>query len=124
MRIRKILGPGDRYYNIIKKNSTFHLKPHHDIQIDHIKINDAWIKVYNPDIIIDESSVKIIYYELNQERVIVIDNLGIGGNTLAEVSISVEDVRVENPYIVIWIYDWTPLLNDKNRRTGEILYVD
>lgn len=124
MKIKKILGPSKEYYECTKNNSTFHLKPHQDIQIDHIKINNAWIKVYNPDIIIDESSVKIIYYELNQERVIVIDNLGIGGNTLAEVSISVEDVRVENPYIVIWIYDWTPLLNDKNRRTGEILYVD
>lgn len=119
MKIKKVVSNTHKYYldnftvrtRHIVDSIDYHLIPSPDVNIDHVKVNDAWIRIYNPHIIIDDHTIKLISNEKDEEQVILIDDYDIGGG-LAEVSITVDDVSVENPYVIIWLNSWVPLLND------------
>lgn len=119
MKIKKVVSNMHNYYldnftirtRHIVDSIDYRLIPSPDVNIDHVKVNDAWIRIYNPHIIIDDHNIKLISSEKDEEQVILIDDYDIGGG-LAEVSITVDDVGVENPYVIIWLNSWVPLLND------------
>lgn len=120
MKIKKVVSNTHKYYldnfytirtRHIVDSIDYHLIPSPGVNIDHVKVNDAWIRIYNPHIIIDDHTIKLISSEKDKEQVILIDDYDIGGG-LAEISIVVDDVGVENPYVIIWLNSWVPLLND------------
>lgn len=119
MKIKKVVSNMHNYYidNFTTKtihivdSINYHLVASPGVNIDHVKINDAWIQINNPDIIIDDHNIKLISNEKDKEQIILIDDYDIGGG-LAEVSVRVDDVGIENPYVIIWLNNWVPLLND------------